>query len=207
METIKGYKGFDKNMKCRGFQYEENKTYTHTGKVSACHSGFHFCKHPLDVFAHYAPTSNTFSEVVGSGKTNSDDDKKVACEIITVGVKLDLKAYLNLAFKIIFEKVKWGEKDTPQTHGYSSAAQTHGYSSAAQTHGYSSAAQTHGKNSISVSTGCNGKAAGIIGNWITLAEWTDNMEIKTVKAVKVDGKKIKADTWYSLVGGKFVEVE
>ena len=80
--------------------------------------------------------------------------------------------------------------------------------SAAQTHGYSSAAQTHGDESIAVSTGIQGKASGILGNWLVLAEWEDKdgqWAIKSVKTVKVDGDKIKPDTLYMLKDGEFVE--
>jgi hypothetical protein len=101
-----------------------------------------------------------------------------------------------------------GDYSAAQTHGYNSAAQTHGNASAAQTHGNASAAQTHGQESIAVSTGINGKASGIIGNWIFLVEWVvikSKCCIKTAKTVKVDGVKIKENVLYTLKNRKIVE--
>ncbi len=263
-KIIKGFKGFDKDFKCRGFQFEVGKKYEEDNAV-ICKKGFHFCENPLHIFGYYPPTSR-FAEVEGSGKTaKHEEDSKVSCTTLEICAEIGLKGVIEAGMKFVFSKIKWGEKDTPQTHGDSSAAQTHGYysaaqtngdSSAAQTHGYSSAAQTngdysaaqthgqysaaqtngyssaaqthgdysaaqtngdysaaqtHGNDSIAVSTGIEGKAAGIIGNWIVVAEWVQDenygWHIKNVKSAKVDGKNIKADTFYQLKNGKFVEAK
>ena len=207
-EVITGFKGYDKDLKCRGFQYEIGKKYE-TSAAIICESGFHFCKNPLDVLRYYNPAQSRFTEVHGSGKTakHDDEDSKVACTHIEIGTEVHLKGIIDAGMTFVFSKIKWGKNDNPQTHGYYSAAQTHGDSSAAQTHGDSSAAQTHGDESVAVSTGYNGRAAGKIGNWLVLSEWTREMKIKAVKSVKVDGKKIKEDTFYTLKDGKFVEVK
>jgi len=249
-----GYKGFDKDLKCRGFQYEIGKEYHHPGLVKCCPNdddlkagkgGLHYCKNPLDVLRYYRPSDSRFTTVDPSGvQDEHEEDSKVATEHIKINAEIGLKGLIEAGMKFTFSKIKWGKEDTPQTHGdssaaqthgyysaaqthgdssaaqthgdssaaqthgYSSAAQTHGYSSAAQTHGYYSAAQTHGDESIAVSTGIQGKASGILGNWLVLAEWEDKdgqWAIKSVKTVKVDGDKIKPDTLYMLKDGEFVE--
>lgn len=74
MEKIKGYKGFDKNMKCRNFQYEIGKDYTYEGDVECCKCGFHFCENPFDVLSYYSPSSSRFCEVEGSGESSKDNN-------------------------------------------------------------------------------------------------------------------------------------
>ena len=65
-ETVKGFKGFNKGLKCRDFQFEVGQKHTLSGEVAICSSGFHFCENPLDIFNYYPPTSE-FCEVEGSG--------------------------------------------------------------------------------------------------------------------------------------------
>ena len=204
-----GYKGFDKDLKCRGFQYEIGKEYHHPGLVKCCPNdddlkagkgGLHYCKNPLDVLRYYRPSDSRFTTVDPSGvQDEHKEDSKVATEHIKINAEIGLKGLIEAGMKFTFSKIKWGKEDTPQTHGDSSAAQTHGYYSAAQ---------THGDESIAVSTGIQGKASGILGNWLVLAEWEDKdgqWAIKSVKTVKVDGDKIKPDTLYMLKDGEFVE--
>jgi hypothetical protein len=79
------YKGFDKDLKCRGFQYEIGKEYECAAAV-ACETGFHACERPLDVFSYYPPASSRYCEVEQSGETNaSSDDSKVASTKIKIG--------------------------------------------------------------------------------------------------------------------------
>jgi hypothetical protein len=94
--------------------------------------------------------------------------------------------------------------------GYRSAATNTGYRSAATNTGYRSAATVEGREAIAMATGIEGKAKGKKSCWLVLAEWEerkDGWHIKDVKSVAVDGKKIKEDTFYTLKGGKFVEVK
>ena len=209
--AIIGYKGFDKDMKCRGFQFAVDETYKHDGTAKACSSGFHFCENPLHVLRYYSPSNSRFALVEGTDQTDRhDEDSKVACTELKIKAEIGLKGLIDAGIKFVFSKVTWSKEDTPQTHGNYSAAQTHGNYSAAQTHGNYSAAQTHGNDSIAVSTGIKGKAAGSLGNWIVLAEWkgtNSRWEIVSVQSVKVDGETIKADTFYQLESGLFVEVQ
>lgn len=78
---IIGYKGFDKNLKCIGFQYEVGKEYKYDGQISLCESGFHFCENPQDVLEYYnAGHNNRFAIVEASGVSDEreSDSKRVA---------------------------------------------------------------------------------------------------------------------------------
>ena len=153
MEKIKGYKGFDKNMKCRGFQYETGKDYQHDGKISCCHSGFHFCINPFDVLAYYAPVNSRFCEVEGSGESAKDDnDTKVSVSNLHVGLEIGLNGLINAGVKFILNKVKWNNCAATNT-GYRSAATNTDYRSAATNTGYQSAATNTGYQSAATNTG------------------------------------------------------
>ena len=95
--------------------------------------------------------------------------------------------------------------------GDRSAAVSTGYQSAATNTGHQSAASVSGNESFAIATGCQGKVKGALGCWIACAEWAENNNGTwhpiDFKAVRVDGKKVKADTWYQLEKGKFIEVK
>jgi len=93
------------------------------------------------------------------------------------------------------------------TSGNSSPSATSGNYSPSATSGDCSPSATSGENSIACAIGRNSKAKSTLGNWLVLSEIDDNYNVLCVKTVKVDGKKIKADTWYKLEGGKFVIAE
>ena len=234
MEKIKGYKGFDKNMKCRGFQYETGKDYQHDGNITCCHSGFHFCTNPFDVLAYYAPANSRFCEVEGSGESaKEENDTKVSVSNLHVGFEIGLNGLINAGVKFILNKVKWnnceatntgdrsavtntgdlstatntGDRSAATNTGYRSAATNTGNYSAATNTGNRSAANVEGKDSIAIVTGRKSKAAGALGCWLVLTERDDNMNIINVKAIKVDGKKIKANIFYTLEDGEIKEEE
>ncbi len=188
---MKGYKGFDNDFQCRGYQFEPGKTYEHDGDAKACESGFHFCENPFDVWCYYPPSDSRFAEVEGSGKTDKHyGDSKVACTKLHVGAEISLNAFVNAGVKFILDRVTPEKKETNT--------------------GYQSAATVEGKESIAMATGIEGKAKGKKSCWLVLAEWKerkDGWHIKDVKSVAVDGKTIKEDTFYTLKGGKFVEVK
>ncbi|MBR3963637.1 MAG: hypothetical protein IKK14_08965, partial [Oscillospiraceae bacterium] len=76
--------------------------------------------------------------------------------------------------------------------------------------GYSGHASVAGKNAIAAAFGIEGMAKAALNSWIMLAEWKKDENgwyIADVKTAKADGEKIKADTWYQLVNGEFVEAE
>jgi hypothetical protein len=222
--AIVGYKGFDKNMKCRGFQFEVGKTYKED-KAIICEKGFHFCENPIDIFSYYDPANSKFAEVSGAGKiAKHNDDSKVVCTKLHVKAEVSLSALIGIGVKFILDKVDWknnkitntgyrsaatntGERSAATNTGDRSAATNTGYRSAATNTGYRSAATVEGKESIACGLGYDNSARGALGCWIVLAERDDEYKIISVKTGKVDGKKIKADTFYKLQNGKFVEVK
>ena len=209
-EIIKGFKGFNKDLTCKGFQYKEGETYK-TDEVKICNKGFHFCEHPLDVLSYYDLVDGVVCEVesLGTIDKEKDGDTKRATTEIKIGKKLSLKDFVNTAVeyvkkecapKGVIEKVK----------GLVNASS--GYNSKNASSGYNSTIEMTGKDSVGAAIGVNSKIKAAKGCWITLAEYVlnekkDNYVIKCVKSAKVDGKKIKADAWYELKGGKFVEVK
>ncbi len=292
------YKGFDKDMKCRGFQFEEGKTYE-TDEAKLCEKGFHACECPLDVFRHYAPCDGEgniqkFHEVTLNGVSSErEEDSKVCAKKITVGAELN---FLGLA-KAHVEWVKsqsGSERAETSNHSaasntgdfsaatntgicsaatntgsysaatntgsysaasntgscsaatntgnhsaasntgdfsaasntgscsaatntgsYSAATNTGSYSAASNTGSCSaatntgsySAATNTGKDAIAVAWGRDSKASAGLGSYIVLAEYDDDDNFVAAKMGKVDGKRLKPNVFYKLVGGKFVKAD
>ena len=214
-ETITGFKGFDKDLKCRDYQYEVGKEFEEEGKIEACSNGFHFCENPLDVLGYYPPStekgSSRYCIVKGSGNIDRDgDDTKVACSKLYISAEIGLKGIIEAGVKFILDKVNWKDNKKSNT-GNQSAATNTGDQSAATNTGYQSAAEVTGKESIAIVTGKDSKAKGSIGCWIVLTErgeWDGNVyPIKEVKAVRVDGEIIKPDTYYKLINGEVIPCE
>ena len=218
---MKGYKGFDKDLKCRDYQYETGKEYEQPGQPRCCDNGFHFCENPFDVFSYYSlDGQNRFCEVEAIGEIHKQldsDDTKVATSKIKIGAEIGIKGLIDGFVKFVFEKTK-SSKDTTATTGESANAATTGESANAATTGnWANAATTgnwanaevKGKDSIAAALGIEGKAKGTLGCWIVIAEWFQDEEgkyhIKEVKTALIDGVNIKADTWYSLTDGRLQE--
>ena len=190
-KKITAYKGFDKDLKCRGFQYEVGKEYEMDGDIECCKHGFHACEYPMDVLGYYSPADSRFCQVAQSGGINKVGEKTASSKI-HVQCEIGLKGIIDASVKFILDKVNWKDKNTTNT-------------------GYYSAATVEGKDSVAIVTGRGSKARGSLGCWLVLTEreeWNGKTyPIKEVKAVKVDGERIKADTFYELVGGEFKEVK
>jgi len=102
--VIKSYKGFDKNMKCRGFQYEVGKEYE-CDAAKVCEKGFHACEYPLDIFIYYYPATSVFHEVEQSGEFDRNkDDSKIASTKIKIGAQMDVSDMIKAAFEYITER-------------------------------------------------------------------------------------------------------
>ena len=78
-KVIKSYKAFDKNMQCRGFQYEVGKEYEMDGEIKCCNRGFHACKSPMEVWDNYDMLSSRFAEVEQSGKIDEEGNSTKVC--------------------------------------------------------------------------------------------------------------------------------
>ena len=156
-ETITGFKGFDKDLKCRDYQYEVGKKFEEEGKIEACSNGFHFCENPLDVLGYYPPYgekgSSRYCIVKGSGNIDRDgDDTKVACSKLYISAEIGLKGIIEAGVKFILDKVNWKDNKKSNT-GYQSAATNTGYQSAATNTGNQSAATNTGYQSAATNTG------------------------------------------------------
>ena len=225
---MKTYKGFNKDMTCRGFHYEEGKEYEISGDVKCCENGFHACEDPLDCFNYYAPGQSVYHEVEQSGEIsrNNDGDSKVASSKIKIGARLDIAKIVNLHFDFVKSRTTFENTDPKQASaGENGAASAGAYGAAsAGWKGAASAgengAASAGENGAAVSKGSaavgeNGIACvrgngcrikGGIGAILVIAEENEyDSDIKEWKAFVVDGEKIKADTYYTLKDGEIVE--
>ena len=158
-EVIKSYKGFNKDMTCRGFQYEEGKEYEESNAL-VCENGFHTCEYPLDCLGYYSPSESVYHEVEQSGKLSKEsDDTKVASTKIKIGAKLSIAGLVEAAIEYTKERVK-PEADSDDYKGASSATGDYGASSATGDYGASSATGNYGASSA---TGYKG-ASSATGN-------------------------------------------
>ncbi len=233
---MKAYKGFDKDLKCRDFQYEIGKEYEEK-LASLCNSGFHACEYPLDCFRYYEPAKNRFCEVdIDDNGERETRDSKVCGKRIKIGAEIGIPGLVKAAIEYVTEKSEpsnkhhtTGSRSANSATGYGSANSATGYGSANSATGDWSANSATGYGSANVSTGldcsnngegerniCIGwgkdnKCKGSVGSFLVLSEWDDwdgnNYPFIGAKMVKVDGKKIKSDTYYSLVNGKVVECD
>ena len=204
-KKIIAYKAMDKNMQCRGKQYEVGKTY-HEDKADCCHAGMHACENPLDVL-HYYPLKDgpRFFEVECGGNVDkSRGDSKLACTELTVKGEVNFAGLVKAAVNAVFNRVKGKE---PFSSGYSSTAGSSGdYSTAAATGDYC-IAKADGKDSIAVANGAHSKARGALGCYIVLTEYDDDGHMICAKMARVDGSAIRENAYYTLKNGEFVEVK
>jgi len=220
---MKAFKGFNRDMTCRGFQYKEGETFE-TDKVELCSTGFHACERPLDVFNYYSPSESVYHEVeldeVSDERRN--DDTKVVAKKIKVGARLSIRDLVNAQIEFVKEhctnefNAEPGQPATAGENGAATAgengAATAGYRGAATAGNYGAATSrgksSVGKNGLAVARGNGCKVRGGLGSILIIAEESPNdYDIVEWASAVVDGEIIKADTWYRLVGGKFMESE
>ena len=96
-KVITSYKGFDKNMKCRGFQYEVGKEYEMDGEIKCCNRGFHACKSPMEAWDYYDMLNSRYAEVEQSGKIDAEENStKVCSSRIKIKAELKLSDIINI---------------------------------------------------------------------------------------------------------------
>ena len=213
---MKAYKGFNRDMTCRGFQFEEGKEYREE-KAELCESGFHACENPLDTFNYYAPGTSVFREVEleeVSDERNSDDTK-VCAKTIRVGARLDVAGLCKAHFEYVSARCKpangrvAGDKESAAAGYKGSAAAGYNGSAAAGNWGSAAAGEQGSAAAGEQGLACcrGGKVKGGMGAVIAASELDGfGRNVRAVAAI-VDGKKIKADTWYTVKNGEFVEVD
>ena len=191
---MRAFKGFNKDLTCRGYQYEEGKEF-HTERAECCDTGFHACEYPLDCFGYYDPAHSVYHEVELSGEMDkSGDNTKVCATDIKIGARLSIAGLVKMAIDFTMSKVN-KEAGSDERHGFASAT---GYKGASSATGYKGAHL-------------------ILSDWKYVgARYSDgdymdpydkeSWELTGAKMIVVDGENIKEDTYYRCIEGEIVEV-
>ena len=207
---MRAFKGFNKDLTCRGYQYEEGKKF-HTERAECCDTGFHACEYPLDCFGYYDPAHSVFHEVELSGEMDkSGDNTKVCATDIKIGARLSIAGLVKMAIDFTMSKVN-KEAGSDERHGFASAT------------GYKGASSVSDPTGVAVAWGHEARAKGCKGAHLILSDWKyvgarysdgdymdpydkESWELTGAKMVVVDGENIKEDTYYRCIEGEIVEV-
>jgi hypothetical protein len=153
-KSMRAFKGFNKDLTCRGYQYEEGKEF-HTERAECCDTGFHACEYPLDCFGYYDPAHSVFHEVELSGEMDkSGDNTKVCATDIKIGARLSIAGLVKMAIDFTMSKVN-KEAGSDERHGFASATGNCGASSATGNCGASSATGNCGASSATGNCGAS----------------------------------------------------
>lgn len=209
---MKACKGFDKNLRCRGFQYEVGGEYTEE-TAELCNRGPHACENPLDTLRYYRPGDSRYCEVeIEDNGQRSSYDSKVCGKHIKIGAEIGLKGVINAGVRFVFDKCESAtEENASGNLGNADASGERGNAAAsgergtAVVTGFAGRATALGEQCLAVAWGEDSLARGTVGNWIVVSERDDDGNIIDVKIAKVDGDTVKADTWYKLVNGEIME--
>ncbi|HAF2217575.1 TPA: hypothetical protein G8M58_005034 [Salmonella enterica] len=173
-KEIVTFKGFNKDLKCRDFQFKIGKTFHHDGKVEACVSGFHACECPFDVFSYYPPAESRYAETISFGVIDREEigDTKIASASITIKAELTLPQFIQRGIEWIWSKIDKSLEQQIMTGDWSEATNTGNWSAATNT-GNQSAATNTGNQSAATNTGYqsaatntgNRSAATNTGDW------------------------------------------
>ena len=220
---IKAYKGFDKDLKCRGRQYTDGVEDHVSDVARLCKEGVHACERPLDVFRYYVPADSVYHEVELAGVLDEHkEDSKICGTDIKVKGKLDIaglvKAQIEYTKSHCTNKYNAGARGAASAGEFGAAsAGNHGAASAgnygAATAGYGGAATSRGKssvgeNGIACSRSDNARVKGDMGAVLVCAKENEyNYDIKTWAAGVVDGVNILPDVWYKAENGRLVPAD
>ncbi|EBV6722488.1 hypothetical protein R834_11700 [Salmonella enterica subsp. enterica serovar Hadar] len=208
-KEIVTFKGFNKDLTCRDFQFAIGETFHHDGKVEACGSGFHACECPFDVFSYYPPAESRYAETISFGVIDREEegDTKIASASITIKAELTLPQFIQRGIEWIWSKIDKSLEQQIMTGDWSAATNT-GNRSAATNTGNRSAAEVSGSQSVAASLGIEGKARASEGGAIVLCYRDEDGELIHIRASKVGENGIMPDIWYQLnEDGEFVECE
>ncbi|EFO8132353.1 hypothetical protein HPK38_003615 [Salmonella enterica] len=217
-KEIVTFKGFNKDLTCRDFQFAIGETFHHDGKVEACGSGFHACECPFDVFSYYPPAESRYAETISFGVIDREEegDTKIASASITIKAELTLPQFIQRGIEWIWSKIDKSLEQQIMTGNWSAATNTGNRSAATNTGDWSaatntgnrSAAEVSGSQSVAASLGIEGKARASEGGAIVLCYRDEDGELIHIRASKVGENGIMPDIWYQLnEDGEFVECE
>ena len=234
MDNLNGYKAFEPGMICKGKQYQENTEYEEEGGKIRGNGMMHYCVNPFDVLNFYPLVNNSgkvsdFAAVKALEKPVEGDNGKFATRKLHIGVKLGLPGFVKACIDYLKEETiekapnstgNSGDYAQIGSSGYSAQIGSSGYyakignsgdSAQIGSSGDYAKIESSGEDSVICSSGAESVIKAKLGSWITLAEWKysdekNRMVPQFVKTEFVDGEKIKADTWYKLIGGEFTEV-
>ena len=209
---MKTYKGFDKDLKCRGFQFEIGKEYEVDGDVSVCENGFHACAAPLEVFDYYSPVDSRYCEVEQSGQLDTGDGSKIASKKIKIGAEIGIKGLVDAHIEFIREKTeKLSYAAQIGSSGDDAQIGSSGRYAQIGSSGDDAFISCEADHAVVCCAGKRAKVKAPVGTWITLSEYGEwdgeGYPCVCVKSAQIDGETLKADTWYTLKNGEFVEVD
>ena len=198
---MEAFKAFNKDMTCRGFQFEEGKEYVEE-RADLCERGFHACLAPLDTFRYYAPGSSVYHKVeLNEVSPERRDDSKVCAKKIKVGAIVGISEMVKAQFEYVKSKTTTEKTGEKLANAGDYGAANAGNCGAAISRGSSAV----GKSGVAVARGTEVKAKGDLGSILIIAAEGIDGSIKDWKAAVVDGETIKVDTWYRLRNGELVE--
>ena len=234
--TLKSYKGFNKDLKCRDFQYEVGKEYEMDSAI-LCKKGFHACTDPLAVWDYYSPCDNQrFCEVEQGGEIEKEvNSSKVSSTKIKIKAEIGIaglvKAHIDILKESTINKIKeWvGKKDIDKnsaqigssgdyakigSSGGSAKIGSSGRYAQIGSSGYYAKIDSTGERAVVANIGCDGIVKAKEGSWVTLAEYGDSTQDKKgvwyrpCKCVKSFKVTSKqSEKWLALKNGEVVEVE